>query len=77
MQTVLNTAFLLASEANTAAHGESASHADAILIGAIIFGALALLMIVTASFSNVAHRHPETPARMDPHRIVHARPGKH
>ncbi|GAA1348196.1 hypothetical protein [Falsarthrobacter nasiphocae] len=72
MQSVLNSLVLASAES-----GENASHAGAILIGALIFGVLMLLMVVTMAFSNAAHRHPQTPARIDPHRSVHSRDSHH
>lgn len=71
MHSVLNSVFVLGSEGGHTVHGDSA------LIGVVIFAALMLAMFVTMSFSRVANRHPETPARVDPHRVVHSRQSKH
>ncbi len=75
MLSVFNSAFVLAAE--EAAGASHTLHMDAVLVGAAMFAALMLAMLVTMSFGNVAHRHPETPVRVDPHRQVHARPSKH
>jgi hypothetical protein len=66
----VTSAFVVAAETHEVSH---AVHMDAVLYGVVVFAVLMLAMVVSMSFKNVANRHPETPARMDPHRQVHSR----